>query len=238
MSSRLALLFAPLAVLFGAGVAPAQHHGHGGAAHAGHAHGGAYHGAYYGGGHHHHNGWAVGIGIGLGYGLGYGGYGYGGYGYGYPYYGGYPAYGGYYPYYGVDSYYGGYAVAPAVIASPAMSGYYVSPSVGGPVTNGHYSSSGNGYSPAGPASTVVPASSTTVSSSPAPATFTMNVPENAQVWFDGKETEKSVTRTYTSPALEPGKPGVLSVKMEINGSMSEMRVPLRAGDKMSMDVRR
>jgi len=220
MSSRIAALVAPIAMLFGTGITSAGPHG-GGGAHAGHAGGyhgghGAYHGGYYGGNHYHNNGWAVGIGIGVGLGYGLGGY--GGYGgYGYPYYGGYayPAYPDY-----------GYAVPVA----PAEGGYYTLPSDGNytvpatytaPPTNGN----GNGTYPATTAS--------------APAIFNLVVPAGAKVWFDGKEASDAEGKhVFTSPAIEPGKSQALSVKVEMNGSTSQMRIPLRAGDNMTMDMRR
>jgi uncharacterized protein (TIGR03000 family) len=241
MRSRFAALFAPIALLFGAGIAPAAPHGGGGhAGHAGHAgayHGG-YHGGYYGGDHHHHNGWAVGIGIGFGLGYGYGGYGYGGYGS--PYYGGYayPAY----PYYPSYPYYG-YAVpvSPAVIADPA-GGYYMLPADGtytAPATNGSYTApatngNGNGAYTAAPAR--LPAGT---ASEPAPATVNLVVPAGAKVWFDGKEASDTEGKhVFTSPAIEPGKSQTVSVKVEMNGGTSQMRIPLRAGEKMTLDMRR
>jgi len=219
MSSRIAALVAPIAMLFGTGIASAAPHG----GHAGHAGGvahGAYHGGYYGGyygGHHHNNGWAVGIGIGFGLGYGLGGYG----GYGSPYYGGYayPAY----PYYaGYPDY--GYAVPVA----PAEGGYYTLPA------DGNY---------AAPAAYTAPATkgngSYTANAEAAPATVNLVVPAGAKVWFDGKEaTDTEGKRVFTSQALEPGKTETLSVKVEMNGSRSEMRIPIRAGDKMTMDLRR
>src|SRR5262245_20024619 len=214
MSSRIAALVAPIAMFFGTGIASAAPHGgHGGhGGHAGGAQHGAYHGGYYGG-HHHNNGWAVGIGIGLGLGYGYGGYG----GYGYPYYGGYsyPAYPDY-----------GYADPVA----PAEGGYYTPPA------DGNYAAPATYTAPATNGNGNVTYPATTAS---APATFNLVVPAGAKVWFDGKEaSDTEGKRVFTSPAIEPGQSQALSVKVEMNGSTSQMRVPLRAGDNMTMDLRR
>jgi uncharacterized protein (TIGR03000 family) len=155
---------------------------------------------------------------GLGYGYGLGGYGFGlnapGYGYNV---GGY----GYIPYrvsappYRVGSgYYRTIPAAPAVVGYPAIVGQNAapaSPNLGGTVS---------------------------VPKEPTPATVTVLVPEGAELSFDGKETEKADgSRVYTSPPLEPGKTVNLAIKTRANGSAREMQLPIRAGDKITVDFR-
>lgn len=210
MSSRFAAVIAPFALLFGTCIASAAPHG----GHAGHA---------APAGHAGHAGTV--------YHGGYGGY-YPGYPYyydhhhhnywavsvglgiglGYPYYGG--GYYGGYPYYAAYPDYS-YAVpvAPAVV-SPE-SGYNTAPA-----TNGN---------------NTAPAAST----DPAPATVTLVVSAGTKVWFDGKETgEAEGNRVFALPGIETGKSQTLSVKVEMNGSTTEMRIPLKAGDRMTLDMRK
>jgi uncharacterized protein (TIGR03000 family) len=68
---------------------------------------------------------------------------------------------------------------------------------------------------------------------------TVVVSEGTKVWFDGKETGSAEgKRIFTSASLEPGKSTVLALKVENNGSTSQMRIPLKAGDKMTLDMRK
>jgi uncharacterized protein (TIGR03000 family) len=125
----------------------------------------------------------------------------------YPYGGYYPSYGGYYPSYG--GYY------------PSYGGYY--PSYGGyyPSNGGYY---GGNYSPGAyyyPSSMgslslsqtnyfILPAASAaapTATRSPnEKAAIEVQVPANAQVWFDGAQTtQKGSERYFATPPLERGK---------------------------------
>jgi uncharacterized protein (TIGR03000 family) len=140
---------------------------------------------------------------------------------GYYPYGGYSPYGGgYYPYGGYSPYGGGY--------SPYGGGY--SPYGGGySPYGGGYSPYGGGYSPYGggyyspsyyytspsymssytSTSYIVPVLTST-SSSPRTinekAAIEVQVPANAQVWFDGTQTaQKGSERYFATPALQRGK---------------------------------
>jgi uncharacterized protein (TIGR03000 family) len=230
MSRRLAILIAPLALLFGTNFAQAQHHGgggHGGGMHMGGGHmggmhmGGMHHGGF--GGNRGIGGYYGGLGYGgLGYGgfgyggLGYGGLGYGGLGYGGRGYGGYGGYG-----YGGLGY--GYGMGSAYGYSPGYSsGYYsAAPSVlGAPALGSSYSA---------PATT---------STEPAAAVVNLTVPAGATVWLDGKETAaKDGKVTFTSPVMQPGARAVLNIKARWNDSTREMNLPITAGDKMGVDLR-
>jgi uncharacterized protein (TIGR03000 family) len=73
----------------------------------------------------------------------------------------------------------------------------------------------------------------------APATVTVIVPAGAQVWFNGTEdTTSGPNRVFTSSVLQPGQTVVLSIKTRVNGSATEMELPITAGDKMSVDLSR
>ena len=226
MSTRLAGLIAPLALLAGAGLASAQKgHGGGGGAHMSgggvHMSGGArpgnsgYHGGgntggyrggsyatpYRGGGY---GGYPYGY---SNFGSPYGGRGYGGLGYGYGLSNGYG--------YGLNSGYGGTRYSSGYLsAAPAVLGV---PSFGDPA-------------PSGPAFSS--------SAEPAPATLSMTFPDGAQVWVDGKETPAPGGRlTFTAPVLQPGTRATVNVKARWNDSTREMNLPITAGDKMSVDLR-
>lgn len=220
MSVRWAGLIAPVALVFGAPFASAQHHGgggHMGGAHMGGMHmGGAHYGGmHYGGGHHpgyggyysgarggYYGGYGgIGYGLGgfgLGYGLGYpyyyGGLGYSGYGYGLPLT------------YGMGRVYstGYYSAAPSVLGAPAL----------------------------------VPNTVPAPAGEPAAATINLTVPDGAQVWVDGKETPAPGGKlTINTAALQPGTRGVVNIKARWNDSTREMNLPVTAGDKMSVDLR-
>jgi uncharacterized protein (TIGR03000 family) len=217
---------APAALMFAAVPAFAAHGGgHGGGGHGGGFHAGGYRGGFggyrggvgayrgfggyrggyglyrggYGLGRGYYGGYGRGYGYGLGgyglgsgllgFGLGYGlgsyglGYGLGGYGlggYGYGGYGGYGSYGGYsYP-----SYYGStYTNAPSYVG---YSSYYP------PVDTTDY---------------VAPAAYNVEPATPDnEAHITLNVPANAEVWFDGDKTSQTgPTREFVSPPLTPGQ---------------------------------
>ncbi|CAN0429643.1 unnamed protein product, partial [Phaeothamnion confervicola] len=93
------------------------------------------------------------------------------------------------------------------------------------VSDGNIVQSTSGYTPS-------------VSAVAAPATLTVTVPSDAQVWFDGKEASGSGTsRVFTSPVLQPGQSSVLSIKARWNGSDRTMQLPITAGDNMSVDLR-
>jgi uncharacterized protein (TIGR03000 family) len=64
------------------------------------------------------------------------------------------------------------------------------------------------------------------------------VPDRAQVWFDKKETPTTGTsRVFTSAAIQPDQSVNLTVQARWDGSTRTMVLPLRAGDKMSIDLR-
>ena len=231
MSLQLLKFVAPIALFLAPGPLLAQHHagGHSGG-HAGGYHGGAYHGGgghyggyggsrggYYGGYSGYRGGYGYGSpflgGYGLGgYGLGYGGFGYGGLGYGGLGYGrlGSGGYG-----YSVPYSSGGY-YAP-------VNGWYTDPV--SPIDAGVIQASGTG-------------SIAVTSEVAAPAQVTVLVPDGAQVWFDGKEAAGSGgSRVFTSPTLQPGQSSTLAVKARWAAGNGEMQLPIRAGDKMTVDLR-
>jgi len=119
---------------------------------------------------------------------GYRSSGYSPYSYGYGYY---PRSYGYYPYsYGYSSY------------SYQPYGYYGSPNYGyyGPT----YSVPSE-FGVSSPTNTSSTLSSTTIEE-PDTARITMNVPPDAEVWFDGtRTTSTGPVREFSSPALTPGR---------------------------------
>ncbi|HZY88900.1 MAG TPA: TIGR03000 domain-containing protein [Gemmataceae bacterium] len=151
------------------------------AAHGG-GHGGGGHGGGFHGGGFHAGGYRGGYGGYRGYGLyrgGYGlGYGLGGYGLGY----GLSGYG--YGGYSYPSYYGStYVNTPSYVD---YSSYY--PPVD---TTGYVAPADYNVAPAAPDNE---------------AHITLNVPANAEVWFDGdKTTQAGPTRQFVSPPLTPGQ---------------------------------
>jgi uncharacterized protein (TIGR03000 family) len=214
----------PLGVALTAGTAAAQR-GHAGGVHAGGFHAGGvhaggfygghhYYGGYHGGywpGYHHHNGWAVGVGIGLGFGGAY---------YGYPYYGGFA-----YPYgYGV------YGVAPATYAVPAYEAAPVYEAV--PVTPPAVSTYVEPIAP--PAGSVTDSAAT---GQAAPATVSVVVPSGAELWFNGKE-QTAGSGKFVSDPIQPGQTKTLDVQAKWGGSTRSMRIPLKAGDKVTVDLTR
>ncbi len=199
----------PAVMVLAASTASAASHGGGG--HGG-GHGG--HGGHSHGGHHsshgvHHSGHHY------VHHSNYGGYGGYGYGLGYSNFGYRLGYGNYgYGNYGYNNYGYGYP-------TPYTNGMYDYPT---PLTNGTGVIQSGGFAPVNPAS---------------PAVVTVIVPLGAQVWFDGVETNNAgMGRSFTSPVLQPGQTSVLSVKILSNGSSREMQLPIRSGDRMSVDLSR
>lgn len=226
------LLGIPLGLALTAGPAMAQRgHGggpHGGAMHVGAPHVGAMHvggvrpaGVYHGGfsgahpyyGHYyhdHHNGnWAIGIGLGFGLGVPF----YGGY-YASPY----PA-GVVYPYdyapYGIPTY------PPLIPVNPATP--TIPPAAPG---NVEMIAPPAGAAPA-PAATDKPTS----------ATVSVKVPAGAELWFNGKKQEAG-SGQFVSDPIAPGQSATLEVQAKWGGGTRSMRIPLQAGDKMTVDLTR
>ena len=82
-----------------------------------------------------------------------------------------------------------------------------------------------------------------LSSGPAvsgPANVTVIVPDGAQVWFDGNlNSQTGPKREFTSAALEPGQSSTLAIKVTPpGGSPQTMQLPIRAGDKTTVDLSR
>ncbi|MCE9561310.1 MAG: TIGR03000 domain-containing protein [Planctomycetes bacterium] len=254
MTLRLIKLLAPSILLFASGSASAQHHGggHGDGGHMGGGHVGGYHTGGYGGGNYHHGGYSGGY-------RGYSGYGYGGYGgLGYPFLGGYGlGYGGYgYGGYGLGGYgLGGYGLGGYGLG---YRGYGTGLGSGGygysyPYSSGYSYPYSSGYSypstlynpgvvPLQIGSGVVQASGInsipSTAATPAPATVTVMVPDGAQVWFNGNETNTTgSSRVFTSPTIQPGQSTTLSVQARWDGSTRSMQVPMEAGDNMTIDLR-
>jgi len=203
----------------------AQHHGggggHGGGSHGGGGHvaayhggsyhaGGAYHGGAYHGGYYNHS-W---------YGQGYHGRGwYGGLGWGYPSY-----YGGYYPwYYGTYSY-PYYDSGYSLYSEPAYG--YSAPydySSAGPTPEGYY---GDLAQP--------PATSLRV------AHISVNVPADAELWFQGvPTTETGASREFVSPLLMPCREYTYDIRAtwrEGGRIVTQTRqIVLHAGDALTVD---
>jgi uncharacterized protein (TIGR03000 family) len=66
----------------------------------------------------------------------------------------------------------------------------------------------------------------------------LTVPDGAKVWFNDKEADAPGGKvTFTSPVMKPGEAATLKIKARWNESTREMSLPLRAGDKMSVDLR-
>ena len=86
----------------------------------------------------------------------------------------------------------------------------------------------------------IPVEPTTSSSkSAATAVVDVVVPEGAKVWFDDKEADvKNGKASYTSPVIEPGRGPTFHLKANWDGRDRDMYLTLRAGDKMSIDLRK
>ncbi len=168
---------------------------------------------------------------------GYRGNYYGGSGFGYPYSGGF----GGYPYGGYG--YGGYGYGGLPLGYGA-GGLGYGYGMGSGYSNGYRSSTSGYYSAtpavlgARPLQPSYPAEPDLGSSEPAPAIVTLNVPVGATIWFDGKETPMiGGGAVFTSPVMKPGSNAVLNVKARWNDSTREMNLPLKPGDKMTVDLR-
>jgi len=218
------------AFLFAAPAGLAQHHGGGGHASGGHASGGHASGGHWSGGGGAYRGSGA-------YRGGYGGYGrgyYGGYGRGY--YGGYGRgwYGGYYPWWGLGlgwgypSYSYGSGYYPYDYGYNSGYGYpdYSYPDYSAP---GYYGNYGPNYS--------------TLQAPPAMdnvAQIVVNVPSDAEVWFEGqKMTQSGSVRSFVSPTLPPGKDFVYHVKarwMENGREVEQTRtLDVQAGSRASVN---
>jgi uncharacterized protein (TIGR03000 family) len=102
---------------------------------------------------------------------------------------------------------------------PAVIGVTIAPS------NGQSSGQSVGVTP----------STSSVSSS---AKVTVMVPDGAQVWFDGTQTDKREgARVFTSAPIEAGQAMRVSVKISWAGNTREMQLSMQSGDIMTIDFR-
>jgi hypothetical protein len=69
------------------------------------------------------------------------------------------------------------------------------------------------------------------------AVVTVLVPDGADLWFNGEEQEDKTSCQYVSDPIPAGQAKTLEIKVKWDGSTSTMRVPLRSGDKMTIDLR-
>jgi uncharacterized protein (TIGR03000 family) len=246
------LLASPLAVLLTAGVASAQHGGHGGGhaggGHVGGGHVSGYHGGVYRGGYGGFSSGGFGSPYRYGYGtspyalrsfygggapiahypyrgFGYPGFGYpiGGIGYASPYLG--------FGYGGLGYGYGGFGYGGFGYGRFALGGYtYAAPPIAAVV----------GYPAISPQLLDEPPAQPDASASAfsRPANVTVTVPDGAEVTFEGNvNSETGATRHYTSPALEPGYDYALNVKVTPPGGATRaVRLTVRAGDNVSVDL--
>ncbi len=68
---------------------------------------------------------------------------------------------------------------------------------------------------------------------PASVRFTLQVPEDAEVFFDDRKTNQSGTvRIYTSPLLEPGKVFNYEVKVKSSSGTQNKTISVKAGDDL------
>ncbi len=225
MTIRLAGLVAPLVLLAGADFASAQYRGAYGGARVGgtptagtpgSVQSGGFQPGYrgslnnygYRGGFNNY-GYRGGLGIGYPYTYGYynGGYGYSGLGYGF---GGQLGFGSGYGSGAFPLTYGMGRAYDTPAAPPAIKSYYTIPAV--PVE--------------------------TFSADPAPAVVNFVLPDGAKLWIDGKETSAPDGKyTYKSPVIKTGHGPTLNVKARWDDSTREMNLTIRAGDKMTVDLR-
>lgn len=100
-----------------------------------------------------------------------------------------------------------------------------------------------GFRYSSPAPLIIPRSAVPVtpipaSSEPAAAVVTLTVPSGAKVWFNDKEVDApGGSAVFTSQVLKPGEASTLAVKARWNDRTREMNLTIRAGDKMSVDLR-
>jgi uncharacterized protein (TIGR03000 family) len=72
-----------------------------------------------------------------------------------------------------------------------------------------------------------------------PATVIVLVPEGAEVLFDGKPSTRSGPRQeFVTPALEPGRTYTLGIRVRTANWARTMQLPVRAGDKATVDMTR
>jgi uncharacterized protein (TIGR03000 family) len=163
------------------------------------------------------------------------------YGYGYnPYYG---SYYGSYPYYG--SYYGRYPVSPywtTGYSSPWYgSTYYTSPtyySSPGMYGSGYVTSTGT--APATGTGTMGTQSFYPPNTQGNTALIDVQVPANAQIWFDGESTSQTGTeRAFRSPPLEQGQNYSYEVKARWTEDGKDIertrKVRVRAGERVNVN---
>jgi uncharacterized protein (TIGR03000 family) len=75
----------------------------------------------------------------------------------------------------------------------------------------------------------------------APATVIVTLPENAKLTFDGEPTKStSGTRTFATPALEPGKAFKYTLKAEIpvagKTEIISREIQVRAGEETKVSL--
>ena len=74
------------------------------------------------------------------------------------------------------------------------------------------------------------------------ALIELHVPANAQVWFSGDETtQKGADRSYVTPDLDRDRKYAYQIKVrwtDKDGKQleREKRVPVRAGDRLNVDI--
>jgi uncharacterized protein (TIGR03000 family) len=170
-------------------------------------------------------------------------YGYGGYGSGYYS----PSYGGYYPYGDYNGYAAGY-YSPAYnngsYAFPDSSIYGAGP-LQMPYAPGALMPNADAFVPP---TNLLPSSpegsveiTPSVSSAEAPVTIQVRLPEDAEMWVDGKKmAEKGSSRRFQSPPLAPGQDYVYELRVrwkEDGRTMDYTRnITVRAGDKLNLNL--
>ena len=164
---------------------------------------------------------------------------------------GYPGWGGYYGYY--DNYSSGMYI-PTVIPLVGLNPYYngvpngplpVSPvwDVGGFAAT-IPSLTEPIITPTSPRMLVLqtPATATKTEPTEPVAHLTLMVPENAEVWLEGKKMDKptGTVRSFVSPQLKPNQEYVydLQVRWTENGksNVDSHKIPVRAGDNKSLTI--
>jgi uncharacterized protein (TIGR03000 family) len=193
------------------GAPEGQGHGGGG----GHTPAPAYRGGYrgYWGGYRHYGGWGY-PGVGFGVGLGYG--------WGYPYYGYY--YDGCVPIYVDPGYYGpGFVGYPAPVYQPTGSA-----AVSAPAPVGQGTSPGSGPAPP------VRLTDTNV-------LFSVRVPSDAIVWFNGFKTDQTgPRREFASAGLAPGRTYTFDIRARWTGQDGKIvdvdrRISVQGGERRTVD---
>jgi uncharacterized protein (TIGR03000 family) len=107
---------------------------------------------------------------------------------------------------------------------------------------GYGMGSAYGYNPGPPpilAPQTIPVAPVDTFLSPAAAVVDVAVPAGAKVWFNDKEAEvKDGAVTFTSEVLKPGQGPTLHLKARWDDRDRDMYLTLRAGDKMTVDLRK